>query len=93
MLRETGLPLTTKDIALRVVTECGVNVADPRLTWTLHKRVVASLRHLRAKGQVKSSPGGGATCGGCWSRDPSARAPLLRRDVPLNGLLCRRCSS
>ena len=60
MLRETGLPLTSKDIALRVVTERGLNAADPRLMWTVHKRVGASLRHLRIKGQVKSSPGRGS---------------------------------
>ena len=60
MLRETGLPLTTKDIALRVVTERGLNAADPRLMWTVHKRVGASLRNLRAKGLIKSSPGRGS---------------------------------
>ena len=31
MLHETGLPLTTKDITLRVVTERCLNAADPRL--------------------------------------------------------------
>ena len=60
MLREAGLPLTTKDIALRVVTERGLNAADPRLTWTVHKRVGACLRHLRTKGQVVSAPGRGS---------------------------------
>ena len=60
MLRETGLALTTKDIALRVVTERGLNAADPRLMWRVHKRVGASLRHLRAKGLVRSGPGAGS---------------------------------
>ncbi len=60
MLRETGLPLTTKDIALRVVTERGLNAADPRLAWTVHKRVGASLRSLREKGQVVSASGRGS---------------------------------
>ena len=60
LLRETGLPLTTKDIALRVVTERGLNTADPRLMWTVHKRVGASLRNLRVRGLVKSSPGRGS---------------------------------
>ena len=53
MLRETGLPLTTKDITLRVVTERGLNAADPRLMRTVHKPVSASLRHLWAKGLVQ----------------------------------------
>ena len=59
-LRETGLALTTKDIMFRVMTERGLNVADPRLSETVHKRVGASLRHLRAKGHVTSAAGAGS---------------------------------
>jgi hypothetical protein len=59
VLRETGTALTTKDIALRVMAERGLNVSDPRLTWTVQKRVGASLRNLRARGTVRSEPGMG----------------------------------
>ncbi len=60
MPHEAGLSLTTKDIPLRVVIERGLDAADPRLMWTVHKRAGASLRHLRAKGLVRSSPGRGS---------------------------------
>lgn len=59
VLRETGMALTTKDIALRVMAERGLNVSDPRLTWTVQKRVGASLRNLRARGSARSEPGMG----------------------------------
>ena len=57
VLRETETALTTKDIALRVMAERGLNVSDPRLTWTVQKRVGASLRNLRARGTVRSEQG------------------------------------
>ena len=59
-LRETGLSMTTKDLVLRVMTDRALNVADPRLKWTIHKRIGASLRHLRAKGVVQSKAGCGS---------------------------------
>ena len=59
-LRETGLALTTKDIALRVMTERNLNAADPRLTRTVQKRVGASLRNLRARRLVVSVTGAGS---------------------------------
>ncbi len=57
VLRETGLALTTKDIALRVMTERGLNTSDKGLTRTVHKRIGAALRHLRAHGTVRSRMG------------------------------------
>jgi len=59
VLRETGMGLTTKDIALRVMAGRGLNVSDPRLTWTVQKRVGMSLRNLRTRALVRSEPGMG----------------------------------
>ena len=53
-LRGTGEALSTKDITRRVMEARGLNVADPRLTLTVGKRVGASLRNLRARGPVRS---------------------------------------
>jgi len=68
VLRETGMALTTKDIALRVMTERGLNVGDQGLTRTVHKRVGAALRHLRARGTLRSGFGKGS--GVTWSLTP-----------------------
>ncbi|HJS84680.1 MAG TPA: hypothetical protein VJ779_04415 [Acetobacteraceae bacterium] len=60
VLRETGTALTPRDIALRVMAGRGLNVSDPRLAWTVQKRVGASLRNLRARGgSVRSEQGVG----------------------------------
>jgi hypothetical protein len=59
-LRETQMALTTRDLVLRIMTARSLNISDPRLTRTVQKRVGASLRNLRAKGQVKSSAGQGS---------------------------------
>lgn len=59
-LRQTGMALTTKDLALRVMADRGLNIADPRLTRTVQKRVGASLRNLRARGSVRSGQGSGS---------------------------------
>ncbi len=72
-LRETGLPLTTKDITLRVMGNRGLNIADPRLTWTVQKRVGANLRNLRAKGKVMSDHGKGSNLQWDWLDNPHAR--------------------
>ncbi len=37
VLRETGLTLTTKDIALRVMADRGLNLSDQRLARTVQK--------------------------------------------------------
>jgi hypothetical protein len=57
VLRETGLPLTTKDVARHVMEARGLNVADPRLSHTILKRVGASLRNMRVRGTVRSEEG------------------------------------
>ncbi len=59
VLRETGTTLTTHDVTLRVMAARSLNAADPRLTWTVQKRVGASLRHLRVRGTVRSEIGSG----------------------------------
>ena len=62
-MRETGLPLTTRDITLRVMAERALNMADPRLFRTVQKRVGASLRNMRARGSVQSASGRGSNLG------------------------------
>jgi hypothetical protein len=59
-MRETGFPLTTRDITLRVMAERGLNVADPRLFRTIQKRVGAALRAMRARGTALSESGRGS---------------------------------
>ncbi len=58
-LRETGMPLTTNDVTIRVMQARELNVADPRLKWTVAKRIGACLRNLRTRGQVASCGGSG----------------------------------
>ena len=60
VMRETGLALTTRDIALRIMAERSLNPADPRLMRTVQKRTGAALRHLRARGTVRSERGRGS---------------------------------
>ena len=54
MLRETGLALTIKDIALRVMTERKLSVSDARLVRLIEKKVGSCLRSLRSRGIVQS---------------------------------------
>ena len=54
MLRETGLALTIKDIALRVMTERKLNISDARLVRLIEKKVGSCLRSLRSRGVVQS---------------------------------------
>lgn len=61
VLRDTGMPLTAKDITLRVMAERSLNASDPRLFRTVQKRVGASLRNLRIRGGVKSEQDGRRT--------------------------------
>ena len=53
MLRETGLALTIKDIAFRVMTERKLSVSDVRLVRLIEK-VGSGLRRLRRRGSVQS---------------------------------------
>ncbi len=54
MLRETGLALTIKDIALRVMTERKLSISDARLVRLIEKKVGSCLRSLRSRGVVRS---------------------------------------
>lgn len=58
-LRETGLALTIKDIALRVMAERKLNVSDVRLVRVVEKKVGSCLRNLRGRGIVQSEKEGG----------------------------------
>lgn len=49
-LRTAKEPLTTADLAQRVMAERGLNTADKRLVKTMVKRVGACLRDYRRKG-------------------------------------------
>lgn len=53
-LRETGLALTIKDIALRAMAERKLNVSDARLVRVVKKKVGSCLRNLRGRGIVRS---------------------------------------
>ena len=55
-LRETGLALTIKDIALRMMEARKLSAADARL---VEKKVGACLRKLRHQGTVQSARGRG----------------------------------
>jgi hypothetical protein len=54
VLRETGLALTIKDIALRIMAERKMNHSDARLLRVVEKKVGACLRKLRRQGIVQS---------------------------------------
>ena len=54
MLRETGLALTIKDIAFRVMTERKLSISDARLVRLIEKKVGSCLRNLRSRGVVQS---------------------------------------
>jgi hypothetical protein len=60
VLRETGTPLTTRDITLRIMAERSLNVGDPKLVRIVQKRLGSTLRNLRAKGIVTSDHGKGS---------------------------------
>ncbi len=53
-LRETGLALTIKDIALRLMAEREMNVSDARIVRVVEKKVGSCLRNLRGRGIVQS---------------------------------------
>lgn len=63
-LRETAMPLTTKDVTRRVMGERGLNLADPRLFRTVQNRVGSSLRAMRCGGVWCPGRGRGRTCCG-----------------------------
>lgn len=59
-LRDATRPLTTTEIALRVMKERGLDTNDTALARTMGKRVSACLRHREKKrGALRSMPGPG----------------------------------
>jgi hypothetical protein len=58
-LRNAKRPLTTADIAQRVMAERGLNTANARLLKTMQKRTGACLRHWQHKGVAAKKPGPG----------------------------------
>lgn len=58
-LRQTQESMTTRDLALHVMAERGLNTADKGLVRVVQKRVGACLRWHRSKGALRSSQGPG----------------------------------
>ena len=58
-LRHAKKPLTTQDIAMRVMAERGLDTANVRLLKTMTKRAGACLRNLQKQGAVSHQPGPG----------------------------------
>ena len=58
-LRETGLALTIKDLALRMMEARKLSATDARLVRVAEKKVGACLRKLRRQGAVQSAKGRG----------------------------------
>ncbi len=59
ILRLASEPLTTRDIALQLLTERALNREDQRLLRLMTKRVGVALRLQREKGVVSSDQGPG----------------------------------
>ncbi len=58
-LREAKSPITSRDIALRLMSERGLNAGDRELSVIMVKRVCACLRVQRQKGFVRNVPTAG----------------------------------
>jgi hypothetical protein len=58
-LRNAKKPLTTQDIAQRVMAERGLDTANARLLLTMTKRAGACLRNLQKQSAVARQPGPG----------------------------------
>lgn len=59
ILRQAAEPLSTRDIALQLMTQRALNVADKGLLRLMSKRVAVSLRDYRDRGVVRSLEGPG----------------------------------
>lgn len=59
ILRQAAEPLTTRDIALQLITDRALDTSDMRLLRLMSKRVGVALRRQRMEGVVKSSQGPG----------------------------------
>lgn len=57
MMREAKGPVTTKEIAFRVMQERGLNTADPALVALFNRRTRALLYHYKERGAVRSVQG------------------------------------
>jgi hypothetical protein len=55
VLRESKEPLSSVEITLRVMKRRTMNTADKKLVRTVSKRVIACVRHARAKGLLRSN--------------------------------------
>ncbi len=55
ILRESKGPLTSMEITLRLMKRRAMNPADKGLVRTVSKRVIACVRHNRAKGLLRST--------------------------------------
>jgi len=55
VLRESKGPLTSMEITLRLMKRRVMNTADKGLVRTVSKRVIACVRHSRAKGLLRST--------------------------------------
>ena len=59
IIRKAGRPMRTREIALEMMRERGLDIADYGMLKVMTGRVQASLRPQRAKGVLRSSPGDG----------------------------------
>ena len=59
ILRRAAEPLTSRDIAVQLLEERALNVADEKLMRLMSKRVGVALRGLRDRGVVRSDQGPG----------------------------------
>jgi hypothetical protein len=59
ILRQAAEPLTTRDIALQLLTERALNREDQKLLRLMTKRVGVAMRLQREKGAVRSDQGPG----------------------------------
>lgn len=59
ILRRAAEPLTSRDIALQLIAQRGLDKSDERFVRLMVKRVGVALRGQRDKGTVKSSQGTG----------------------------------
>lgn len=55
VLREAKEPISSMEITLRLMKKRAMNTADKGLVRTVSKRVVACVRHNRAKGLLRST--------------------------------------
>ena len=58
-LRNTNLPMTTRDLALCLMRARSLNMDDVRLTRLITRRVGSTLRQLRDRGALDATAGAG----------------------------------